>query len=184
MHEWWARTDNVTAAERPILCYWAWSRLWDQNPAEMLLAFKCVLSVKRTSLCSLGRFLNKKFRRKVYRLQASTSFRWLPKLKQIVSIQQHMSHLSGHKVNMHIIPLPKLNQNGFLWVCVWVRLTCQRSRHGSNQVPQQRMKRHKNKPESLEKMSGQRKGYKSYFWVFIWTQHTETKVTAGLKGGA
>lgn len=105
-----------------------------------------------------GGVMNKKFRGNTYKLQPSMSFRWLSELKGIVSIQQHMSHLSGHKINIEIIPLPKLNQNGFLRVCVWVQLTCQRSRHGSNQVPQQRMKRHKNKPENLGKMSGQRKG--------------------------
>lgn len=147
--------------------------------AETLPTFKCQFIY--LFFCSSGRFLNKKFRRNACRPQASTSCRWLSKLKEIVSIQQHLSHLRGHKVNMDIIPLPKLNQNGFLWVCVWVQLTCQRSRHGSNQVPQQRMKRHKNKPENLEKMSRQRKGYKSYFWVFIWTQH-KNEGHGGIKG--
>lgn len=161
MREWWLRTDRETltgfigaCGETSLCSAAAWSRLGSKSELHSNVFCQFTESIFFWLFGEIFEEVREEC------LQAAGVYHGgrLSELKEIVSIQQHMSHLRGHKVNMGIIPLPKLNQNGFLWVCVWVRVTCQRSRHGSNQVPQQRMKRHQNKPENLERTSGQRKG--------------------------
>lgn len=83
----------------------------------MLPPFKCVLPVHRIHFFFFFLLFGEIFeeaQEECFQAAGVYDGGRLSELKEIVSIQQHMSHLRGHKVNMGIIPLPKLNQNGFL----------------------------------------------------------------------